>query len=76
MKCVDDRSVQDYLDEKEKLNALLLQEEIYRKQRAKLFWLAEGDENTRFFHAYASARKKTNKISYLINSEWRKSEWP
>lgn len=38
---------------------------MYRKQRAKLFWLKEGDEKTRFFHASASAGKKVNHISYL-----------
>ncbi|KAL8105033.1 hypothetical protein AgCh_028992 [Apium graveolens] len=34
----DDRGVQQYLFERDKLNDLLLHEEIYWKQRAKLFW--------------------------------------
>lgn len=33
----DEASVRSFLDEKEKLNELLLQEELYWKQRAKLF---------------------------------------
>lgn len=37
--CTDEISVQEYLRERDKLNELLLQEEIYWKQRAKLHWL-------------------------------------
>lgn len=61
----DDYSVQEYLSIKDKLNTLLLHEEMYWKQRAKLFWLNKGDENTRIFHSSASARKKMNRIKYL-----------
>lgn len=53
------------MEEKEKLNDLLYHEETYWKQRAKLFWLEEGDTNTKFFHASATSRKKTNLISCL-----------
>lgn len=55
-----------YFDERNKLNELLLHEEVYWKQRAKIFWLAEEDENTKFFHANALARRKTNRIAYLM----------
>ncbi|XP_074356116.1 uncharacterized protein LOC141695803 [Apium graveolens] len=54
-----------YFAEREKLDELLRLEEVYWKQRAKTFWLAEGDENTKFFHANASARRKTNRIGFL-----------
>lgn len=63
----DDDSVQGYLEAKEELNNLFYKEEVYWKQRAKLFWLAEGDDNTRFFHTSASVRKKSNHIAYLRN---------
>lgn len=43
------------------------QEESYWKQRAKVFWLEEGDSNTRFFHATATTRKKMNHIKSLRN---------
>ncbi|KAL8145567.1 hypothetical protein AgCh_003647 [Apium graveolens] len=65
--CTDDVSVHNYLVERDKLNELLLHEELYWKQRAKTFWLLEGDENTRFFHKSASAGKKTNHVSFLVN---------
>lgn len=61
--------VEQYFIEKEKLNVLLLHEETYWKQRAKNYWLAEGDANTKFFHATASARKRTNHIAFPENDE-------
>lgn len=67
--CTDHQSMQDYISEKKKLNQLLSSEETYWKQRAKLFWLKEGDENTRFFHSSATAREKANRISFLLNNE-------
>lgn len=63
----DSISVQQFLEAKEKLNVLFDQEESYWKQRAKLFWLAEGDGNTKFFHQSASARRKSNRIDYLVD---------
>lgn len=47
----------------------LLQEELYLKQRAKLFWLKEDNENTIFLHASASARKKANHINFLEDDD-------
>lgn len=61
----DDDGIQLYFDEKENLNELLANEEVYWKQRAKKFWLKEGVTNSRFFHAAASSRKKLNHISSL-----------
>ncbi|CAJ2669980.1 unnamed protein product [Trifolium pratense] len=46
---------------------LLVQEEGYWKQRAKMHWLQEGDLNTRFFHMSASARSKKKKITNLMD---------
>lgn len=39
--------------------------EDYWKQRAKMFWLAGGDANTRYFHTMASSRRKRNHIDRL-----------
>jgi hypothetical protein len=52
---------------KHKLNDLLIQEEAFLRQRAKTFWMRDGDMNSKFFHAAATSRKKRNKITKL----WR-----
>ena len=52
--CEDDLSVKEYFVEKNKLDRLLEQEEVYLKQRAKQFWLTEGKTNSKYFHAAAS----------------------
>ncbi|PNX76010.1 ribonuclease H, partial [Trifolium pratense] len=44
---------------------LLIQEEGYWKQRAKMHWLREGDLNTRFFHMSATARSKKKRVTRL-----------
>lgn len=64
--CENENRVKEYLSEKEQLNLFLMHEESYWKQWAKLFWLKEGDENTRYFHAPATAKKKANRIDFFI----------
>ena len=48
-----------------KLSRLEDQKEIYWKQRAHANWLREGDRNTKYFHTFASERKKMNRINKL-----------
>jgi chemotaxis protein histidine kinase CheA len=48
---------------------VLIQEEAFWRQRAKMHWLKEGDLNTKFFHMSASARSKAKKIEKLMNDE-------
>uniref|UniRef100_A0A803Q8E0 Reverse transcriptase domain-containing protein n=1 Tax=Cannabis sativa TaxID=3483 RepID=A0A803Q8E0_CANSA len=50
------------------LDDLLAQEETYWQQRSRVDWLQNGDQNTKFFHAYASTRKKHNTIKSLIDN--------
>ncbi|MCH80014.1 hypothetical protein A2U01_0000776 [Trifolium medium] len=53
----------------EKHTRLLMQEEAYWKQRAKMHWLKEWDLNTIFFHMSASSRQQAKKIGKLVNEE-------
>jgi hypothetical protein len=48
-----------------KMTQLLLQDDTYWRQRAKKLWYTDGDRNTKFFHASATARKKANRILSL-----------
>ncbi|XP_019150532.1 PREDICTED: uncharacterized protein LOC109147325 [Ipomoea nil] len=41
------------------------QEEVFWRQRAKQHWLRGADANTKFYHRYASARRKKNFISSI-----------
>lgn len=58
----DDQGVKEYFDVKIKLDDLLYHEELYWRQRAKSLWLKEEDTNSKYFHADASKRKKSNHI--------------
>ena len=63
----DESQVTEFFNEKRRLAKLQEDEELYWKQRAKAFWLENGDLNTKFFHAQASGRKTANKVSSLID---------
>lgn len=58
-----------YREAKCALGRLLVQEETFWRQRAKIFWLRDGDVNSRFFHQSASARRKKNRVVRLKNDE-------
>ncbi|GKB88617.1 hypothetical protein Tco_0960889 [Tanacetum coccineum] len=49
-------------------NALLLQER-FLKQRAKVQWLKEGDNNSAFFHKAVKSRVSRSRIDVVSNSE-------
>ncbi|XP_020262172.1 uncharacterized protein LOC109838113 [Asparagus officinalis] len=53
---------------KDQLLALAHAEEVKWRQRSRIKWLKEGDNNTKFFHNYASHRRRKNFIPYLISN--------
>lgn len=63
--CDSDSVTKRYFEEKNKLEDLLIHEEAYWKQRAKSFWLPDGDSKSKFFHAFTTIRKKKSSISQL-----------
>jgi hypothetical protein len=63
----DPISSRRYLDVQEKHARLLVQEETYWRQRAKMHWLQQGDLNTNFFHTSASVRSKAKRIEKIMN---------
>lgn len=47
------------------LRLILEEKEILWKTRAKQLWLKEADSNTKFFHAVANGRKRSNMIEAI-----------
>ncbi|XP_031131889.1 uncharacterized protein LOC116033276 [Ipomoea triloba] len=64
---LDPHSLGEYQRLESELCQLEAQEDAYWRQWAKQHWLRGADANTKFFHRYASARKKKNSISRLKN---------
>ena len=50
------------------INGLLIKEEKMWRQRSRILWLHEGDQNTRSFHNQASHKYRRNRIEEMQNS--------
>lgn len=66
---IDTSSIEQFIQLKDQMASLLVQEDCYWKQRAKAHWSGDGDANTKFFHATATARKKINKLENLVDND-------
>lgn len=49
-----------------KLDCLLMQEEMWWAQRAKMHWLKKRDKNTNYFSHKVTQRKIHNKLAILL----------
>jgi len=54
---------------KYKLEKLEARRELYWRQRAQTHWLKNGDRNTKFYHAFASERRRRNRIKKLVRDD-------
>lgn len=54
---------------------MLDQRKVFWRQRSKQLWLSAGDKNNKFFHSYASHRRRNNQISKLKNDDGHWVEW-
>ncbi|KAL9679970.1 hypothetical protein QQ045_017841 [Rhodiola kirilowii] len=61
----DESVIKDEENLVSQLDEWKLREEIFWKQRSRVEWMAEGDMNTKFFHAKASHRRKINTIEEI-----------
>ncbi|XP_048613347.1 uncharacterized protein LOC125587196 [Brassica napus] len=50
------------------LSDSLKAKEMFWKQKSRVFWLREGDKNTKFFHALTKQRRARNKITQLLDA--------
>ncbi|XP_062089022.1 uncharacterized protein LOC133795584 [Humulus lupulus] len=71
----DRRSIQKHEEASKELFEILTQKEVFWRQRSKQLWLREGDHNSRYFHAAARTRKRTNNIHSLYNESNQLIEW-
>lgn len=62
-------SATKYIEVSDKLSNLIAQDEAYQKQKAKFYWLKDGNINSKFFHSTTSTRKKSNVITSVIDDD-------
>ncbi|KAJ9558242.1 hypothetical protein OSB04_012856 [Centaurea solstitialis] len=65
------RDVQAFDECRQKLLDVMEKEEVFWKQRAKQFWLKDGDFNTKYFHAVANGRRRKKNIEKLLDDDGR-----
>lgn len=59
-------------DIEDQLHELYEREEVYYKQRSRVDWLTEGDQNTKYFQNRASHRKRKNTVKALTREDGSK----
>lgn len=61
----DETRVNEFRATRDHMVQLLIREKSFWRQGSKVFWLQDGDLNTRFFHASTTSRSKVNIIHKL-----------
>ena len=73
--CTDPHSLIQYQEANKALFEALIQKEVFWRQRSKQLWLREGDHNSKFFHASARTRRRSNRIQSLRSEEGVQASW-
>ncbi|KAL5732967.1 hypothetical protein ACOSQ2_032659 [Xanthoceras sorbifolium] len=63
--------LQQIFEGSNKIDVLLLKDEIFWRQRSRALWLKARDKNMKIFHSKASQRKKRNQILSLMDDDGR-----
>lgn len=62
-----DQTKKEKEDLRAELEKIYLDEDILWRQRSKILWAREGDQNTVFFHSNSTAHKQMNMINGLYS---------
>ena len=65
----DPESTSSFFEARREYNQVLLQEQTFWEQRAKMHWLRDDDLNIKFFHMSEMTRNNFKKIDMLINDD-------
>ncbi|XP_062076041.1 uncharacterized protein LOC133780185 [Humulus lupulus] len=71
----DDEAVRRYKEAQKDLHEVYSQREVFWRQRSKQLWLKAGDQNSKYFHAAASTRRRNNQIHSLLRDDGVCVEW-
>uniref|UniRef100_A0A803PL05 Reverse transcriptase domain-containing protein n=1 Tax=Cannabis sativa TaxID=3483 RepID=A0A803PL05_CANSA len=71
----DADSIEKFKEAEKQLFEVYTQREVFWRQRSKQLWLREGDHNSKYFHAYATSRKKHNAVSKLRDTHGNWIDW-
>nr|KAJ0218199.1 hypothetical protein LSAT_V11C300109140 [Lactuca sativa] len=67
----DTKNMVNELEKLAEFRPLTTMETMYLKQKAKIKWTVDGDENTKFFHGYINNKNMRNLLhGVMINSHW------
>ena len=65
----DDAMTEEIAEALKELYDALKAEEMFWKQKSRVFWLKEGDRNTKHFHALTKQRRARNKITQFLDAD-------